>query len=211
MYLCFTPSYYNGVSMIIIENYKKKFHDILFDNVNLNFIENGVYYLEGCNGVGKSTFLRSLVGLESFNGNIINKCKKKYFVFDDSPFYTNLSALDNIRILTSIYEIDLIKSIFTLYLNPNNIKTLVSKYSAGQRKILNLVILELLRPDLIILDEFKQYLDKENVIKFYDFLDKHKKNSIIFITGHDDELKKKSNYIYTAKDMNIILTNINKD
>lgn len=65
----------------------------LFDNVNINFVEDNCYGVIGANGAGKSTFLKLLSKeLEPTKGNVsldkgqrLSFLKQDHFQFDDKP------------------------------------------------------------------------------------------------------------------------------
>ena len=59
--------------MIELKNVSLQFnHNILFENVNLKFLDGNCYGLIGANGAGKSTFLKILTGQqETTTGEII--------------------------------------------------------------------------------------------------------------------------------------------
>ena len=65
------------------------------------------------------------------------------------------------------------------YLDRKILKRKVGTYSLGQKKLLSLIILKILKPKLIILDEFKNGLDFENFVKLKKFLIEIKKDSLI--------------------------------
>ncbi|EIA19087.1 hypothetical protein KKC_14330 [Listeria fleischmannii subsp. coloradonensis] len=57
--------------MIKIQNYSKKFKNkVVFQNVDLDIQHKGFYYIMGKNGAGKTTFLNSVLGFETFQGII---------------------------------------------------------------------------------------------------------------------------------------------
>ena len=72
--------------MIKVENVTKKFDDfIALKNMNCEISEGCIYGLVGSNGAGKSTFLRSLIDLETVDGGSIsiageNLCKDGVYV-----------------------------------------------------------------------------------------------------------------------------------
>lgn len=56
--------------MLQVANYKKAYGSHLVLDIPLLQLNEGVYWLKGENGAGKSTFLRSLAGLIPFDGDV---------------------------------------------------------------------------------------------------------------------------------------------
>ena len=82
-----------------INNVSKSFDKkILFDNFSLVLPEKGVFVLSGESGVGKTTLLRMISGLDTdFSGEISGGGIKNCSVaFQEYRLFPTLSALDNL-------------------------------------------------------------------------------------------------------------------
>lgn len=73
----------------------------------------------------------------------------------------------------------------------------------GQKKLLSLIILKILKPKLIILDEFKNGLDFENFVKLKKFLKEIKEDSLILLSGHDIQYIEFADEIFKLDNMNL--------
>ena len=103
----------------------------------------------GHNGSGKTTLVKCIMRLESYSGQIIfnNSSNNSLVVWDDCPFYNNLSWIKNL-ILFSEGKIDK-KNIINLslkYLDNDLLNRKVKLYSYGQKKKLALALVEILKP-----------------------------------------------------------------
>ena len=71
---------------------------VLFDNVNLKFLNGNCYGIIGANGAGKSTFLKLLTGeIEPNKGEIVIEKNKRMSVLNQ-----NQNAFDNKSVLETV-------------------------------------------------------------------------------------------------------------
>ena len=94
------------MKMLKLENVCKKYDRDILKDLNVEFKENRINYIYGKNGIGKTTLFKCIVGLEDFEGKIKGLPDKKeiYYIEESNPLYNNLSGLDNIKLLTSVYN-----------------------------------------------------------------------------------------------------------
>lgn len=174
--------------MLQLINFSKSFgNKALFNNISLNFHENKLYYIYGENGVGKTTFFRCILGLENFVGAIKKESKEQFCVFDSTPFYLNLTGIDNLAIFSKNKKVqELIKEKEIEYL-PSDLlnKVKVRDYSLGEKKILSLILLLLLKPKIILLDEILNGLDQNNRSILFHSLNNLRHDSVILMSGHE--------------------------
>lgn len=177
--------------MLKIENFSKKTgKSFLFQNLSLQVVKGEKIAIIGSSGIGKSTFLRCLAGLESFSGKI-HFSGTKTFVFQDFNLFPHFTVFENITYVP-----------FVVLKKENNIveeklqklcklfsfdESLLTKYpahlSGGQQQRVALMRGILLDVDLLILDEPSSALDTQTSTLIADFL-KTEPYSIIFAT-HD--------------------------
>ena len=81
----------------------------IFKNIKVKIKEEGIHFFMGKNGAGKTPLLKCLLNLESYQGEVklfhgeIDEYRKDIaVVYDDSPFYLNLSGIKNIEMFSSI-------------------------------------------------------------------------------------------------------------
>lgn len=200
--------------MIIVRNLRKKYGSkLILDNINIEIEEGKINFLLGKNGSGKTTFIKCLLNLESYSGEIKYSDKsyeqinsEVFAVFDDSCLYTKLTGYQNIKLLLSGYDIKVDKSITSQYLPDSLLAKKVINYSYGERKKLCLIVAEFLAPKIIIMDEISNGLDYETMVLLKKKIVDWSKNSTIILTGHQfDFYNNIIDNLYLVKDSHISL------
>lgn len=174
--------------MIKIENLTKTYrNNIIFEQVNLLLEDSKIYFLLGQNGSGKTTFIKCLLGLEKYQGNINylpNFSKNIFAIYDDIPLYENLNGYDNIRLFagTNFYHKQTVDAFQGL--SPSLLSKKVKYYSLGEKKKLLIIAALLTNPQYLILDEIANGLDVDSLKWLKNQLNIHKKECLILVTGH---------------------------
>jgi ATP-binding cassette, subfamily B, bacterial PglK len=182
----------------------------IINNFNLEILKGQKIALIGNSGAGKSTIINLIIGLlPSSNGSIYFDKKKitsKYFInncriVSQNPFYFNDTILNNICLDTEkidYFELNKVAGILELNNLVNrsdtNLKLIIgekgSNMSGGQLQRINLARALYAKPDLLILDEATNALDKEaeqRILK--KIFDVYKGVTIILITHNSENVK----------------------
>lgn len=153
-------------------NYSLKIdNNILIDNLNLSFKKNCINHLLGSNGVGKSCFAKSLVGLLDYSGKIEgNNISDIILISSKSNVPLDLTLKDIAKFLKIKFDKERVKYFFKL-LNLENINQdlKIKKMSDGQKQKIKIFCFLISMPKIIILDEFTSALDKKTSIELYKF------------------------------------------
>jgi ABC-2 type transport system ATP-binding protein len=166
----------------------------LLSGISFRVVHGHILSLSGQNGSGKTSLLKVLSGLCLPSEGKITYSKKDYkkiFFSNEPQFISNLTALKNIELYTIFYGVPFYKedflAIFEKYLPLACASLLVNNLSTGQKRLLSFVLLEILKPELIFLDEPTHGLDQYGLERFLQLLDdiKKRKSSIFFIATHD--------------------------
>lgn len=163
--------------------------------------EDGCYAVVGSNGMGKSTLLKILAGVESSQGEVLlngislAKCPLEYkqllgYSPDRLEFYPFLTVDEFFRLVSNIKEIESIDQ--TNYLVQG---LSISKYftntleslSLGTKKKVLLIAALASDPQLLLLDEPTDELDRKSKDFILNVL-KQRKSQITIISTHDQEL-----------------------
>ncbi|QHX36575.1 ATP-binding cassette domain-containing protein [Spiroplasma sp. BIUS-1] len=164
--------------MIKINKINKKFGEkTVLKNITFNLEKGKCYGIFGNNGVGKTTLTKIVfneiiadsgeITLDEVNQKEIDYLKWYFFV-ENNELPADISVISYIKIIMNTHNIknsDLNYNIetFKSFLDINLIKnTLIKKISAGQKKLLSLFIMVLLKPKVIFFDEPTANLDIAN-------------------------------------------------
>ena len=189
--------------MIRLENvcfaYEK---EIALRYVNLHIKKGDSVVIQGPNGCGKSVFFKTLCGYSLlteghviYRGKIIGKeqdfIDDAGIVIEEPEFINSLSGLENLKILAEIQkkisEVEIIEVLkqFDLYEDRNK---KVGKYSVGMKQKLRLAQAVMEKPQVLILDEPMNGLDKKSVKKVEDILKAFVENGgTLLMTSHIEQ------------------------
>ena len=189
--------------MIKVENVSLKIKkDMILRDINVEFERGKIHGIIGRNGSGKTMLMKCICGFIRPTEGEITVAGKRIGVdcdFPESvgviietpefiPYYTgfkNLKLLADIR--HKITDEDIRKSIELVGLDPK-LKKSVKKYSLGMRQRLGLAQAIMEDPDLLILDEPMNGLDKDGVGEMRKYLlDLKAQGKTILIASHSAE------------------------
>ena len=178
--------------MIEIKDFEKGYDKPLFASSSITFPSGSINFIMGKNGSGKTTLFKCIAGLEGYKGTItydgkdISVSRDELFViWDDAPFYPKLSGIANLLLFSENRKNRAeIMKIADSYLSRSILNRRVSTYSYGQKKRLALVLLEILSPKYILMDEISNGLDIETMELLQRKLVDLKQHATIILTGH---------------------------
>lgn len=185
------------------------------DNINLELKSGTIYGLRGYNGCGKTMLMRLIAGLilpskgeVIIDGKVLGRetdfPESMGILIENPSFLGSLNGFENLKLLASIKRLiqdDLIKhSIRRVGLNPDD-KKHYRKYSLGMKQRLGIASAIMESPDLIILDEPTNALDRDGVeIVKKIILEEKKRGALVIMTCHDRTiLEGVSDVIYTIE------------
>ncbi len=177
---------------IVIENLSKSYNGKkVLDSVSLTFPENSFTCLMGKSGIGKTTLLNILMGLEKAeSGSITGLYDKRIsVVFQENRLCHNITALLNIKMVIkkgAALTDDIIKE----YLNKiglgAELKKPVREYSGGMKRRVAILRALLADFDLLIMDEPLKGLDDATKQQVIDIIKELTKDKTVIMTTHDD-------------------------
>ena len=178
---------------IIVNNLSKKYNDkIVLNNFNCTFKNKSVSFVIGKSGVGKTTLIRILMGLEvADNGEIIGiKDKKISAVFQEDSLCENLSVLFNIKLVSENISNSQIENALELLDLKGCLYKRVRELSGGMKRRVAILRALLYDYDLLIMDEPFKGLDKVTKSKVMDFvINEINDKSAIIITHDIDDIE----------------------
>lgn len=190
-------------AMISIENLNKQFkNQLVLNNINVKFSNGHIYGIIGRNGSGKTVllkcicgFLKPTTGVISVNHKIVGKDidfpENVGFIIETPGFLLNYSGYKNLRYLASIrkkIDSNEIKESMSLVGLDSADKKHVGKYSMGMRQRLGIAQAIMEKPDILVLDEPMNALDKNGVEEMRRlFLKMKSEGKLILLTSHNRE------------------------
>ena len=151
---------------IVVEHAVKKYKDtIALNDVSLTFAQNQIHGIIGRNGSGKTVLLKCICGLTRLTSGRI--------ILDGKVVGKDMEIPDNIG---AIIE------------TPGFIKSFSGKYSLGMRQRLGIAQAIMEKPDILILDEPTNGLDKKGVEEFRNLILAFKQEGkTIILASHNAE------------------------
>ena len=159
--------------MITIKNYSKTYSNgkKAVENLNLHVAPGDLYAFIGHNGAGKSTTIKSVVGILPFeegeiliNGiNILEnsvECKKLIGYIPDNPdLYDSLTGIAYLNFIADLFRVskqkreNIVNHYAKLFELENDLNNTISSYSHGMKQKLALISAFVHEPKILIMDE----------------------------------------------------------
>ena len=167
------------------------------NNVSLSVEQGDIYGFVGKNGAGKTTFIRMVLGLTRptsgtfslFSDMDISSARKRTGSLIESPaLYTNMSALENIRMCCTILgeNKNQAEEILKIVDLSDTGKKKAGNFSLGMKQRLGIGMALVGNPDFLILDEPINGLDPTGIAEVRELI-LHLKNNqgkTIFVSSH---------------------------
>lgn len=188
------------MNVIEVKNVKKYYGDVRgVENLSFEVEEGEIYGFLGPNGAGKTTTVKILVKIiKDYSGDVrifgkdLREWGKEYYQkigvsFEFPAVYSKLTALENLEFFASFYKkhldpVDVLKMVGL----DKEADQLVSGFSKGMKKKLDLARAFLPDPEILFLDEPLEGLDPESARKIKDLLLEMRENGkTIFLTTHN--------------------------
>lgn len=188
---------------IILENISKVIKNAeVLNDINLSFEKGKIYGLKGYNGSGKTMLLRMIAGLiQPTEGTVlvddeilhkdIDFPKNMGVLIENPNFWNNYTAKEVLYSLAvinkkiGIKEID--KALKRVDLDPDDKRT-IRKYSLGMKKRLGIAQAIMEEPQILLLDEPSNALDKKGVEMVRTIIQEEKeRGALIILASHQQE------------------------
>lgn len=210
------------MDVIFIENIKKKFGDtVILDDISLRCEEGKIYGIVGYNGSGKTVFFKCICGLLNIDEGEIrihgNDYKKQLgsigAVIEEPAFLKNKSAYNNLKYLYVIRN-QLNKKVIRDTLSQVGLdssdKKHVSKYSMGMKQRLAIAQAIMEDPQILILDEPMNGLDKRGMQDIRELLItlRNQGKTILLASHNTEDIKILCDYVYIIENGKIKIQDI---
>ncbi len=178
----------------------------LVDNINMTLLKGSLLAIVGPSGVGKSTFIRTVLGIQApFGGKLLINNKiadEKLFqsiahdicFIPQEPFLFSGSIFENIVYPEKIEmpndsELNLAMKALSLAQLDKDLTSNINGLSGGEKQRLMFARIFYRKPSLIIIDEGTSALDLGNELKIIENLKIHVSNSITLVIAHRPAIK----------------------
>ena len=146
----------------------------LFEGLNFTVSPGQFISLTGGNGVGKTTLLRSIAGLQPIDdGKIVANLDDFVFAGDSNGVKSALTVLENLRFWNTIFGGKNLHEALSKFHLKKFENRFAGKLSAGQKRRLSLARLLLTDKPIWLLDEPTVSLDKKSMEEFSKILKNH--------------------------------------
>lgn len=193
------------MNTISIKNLTINYDDlIVLKNFNADF-STGVHWVQGHNGSGKSSLLKSLCGINPIAPNCVNimghdlvkehlKAKSLLCYVPDKPdVYPFMTGIQFLKMVAKIKSVKLSKDLYH-WLDAINLTQFnhieFSQMSFGTRRKFALSTVFIGNPQVILLDEPFNGLDKNTIKQFLSWIQQIKKQKTLLVVSHDTLLLK---------------------
>jgi ABC-2 type transport system ATP-binding protein len=220
-------------NMIEIKNVSKTYKGKkkALDNVNLTINDGEIFGFIGHNGAGKTTMIKSIVGILDFeSGDILinNKsiksnpieCKMEMAYVPDNPdMYENMRAIDFINFVCDMYNIsknereEKVLELARIFEIDDKLGNEINSFSHGMKQKVALIAALAHNPDILIMDEPFVGLDPKAVFDMKKIMhDMAKDGKTIFFSTHIlDVAEKLCDRVAIIKDGKIVKIGKMKD
>lgn len=188
--------------MITLHNVSKRIKgQEILQNISIEMEEGKCSGFIGNNGCGKTMLLRAVCGYMNIDsgtitindkqiGRDIDFIRNAGIIIGETQFINSMSGFDNLKILAEIQKKIGDKEIYDVLkqmgLYENRDKK-VRKYSLGMKQRLRLAQAFMENPDILVLDEPFNALDKDTVVDVQKKIENEKnKGKTILLTSHDE-------------------------
>lgn len=182
-----------GGKILEFHHVKKSFGDLkIVDDFNYVFKKGDKIGIAGKNGVGKTTFLNMIMGLESIDGGKIitgETVEFGYYTQTGFDIPDDKRIIDVVKDIAEIIPLEKGRKITASQLlerflfPPKQQYTHVGKLSGGEKKRLYLLTILMSNPNFLILDEPTNDLDIKTISILEDFLEEF--SGCLIIVSHD--------------------------
>ncbi|AYV34770.1 ABC transporter ATP-binding protein [Erysipelothrix rhusiopathiae] len=208
--------------MIKIRNISKRFKNLeIFEDVSLEIPTGKIVGLVGENGCGKSVLMKMLCGYSKPTSGSINVYEETLGVnrdfprsvgvlINDSHFIKNYTGMENLEYLINIRkqtDKTFLNELIQIFDMERNIHKRYKAYSLGMKQKLRIIQAFMEQPNLVLLDEPFNALDKKSTMVLVDLIKRYiNEERIIIFTSHEyQHIEHLADTVLTIQDKKIMV------
>lgn len=208
--------------MIKIRNVSKRFKNLeIFEDISLELPKGKIVGLVGENGSGKSVLMKMLCGYSKPTSGSINVYGETLGVnrdfpnsvgvlINDSHFIKNYTGMENLEYLINIRkqtDKTFLNELIQIFDMERNTHKHYKSYSLGMKQKLRIIQAFMEQPNLVLLDEPFNALDKRSTMVLVDLIKRYiNEDRIIIFTSHEyQHIEHLADTVLTIQDKNIMV------
>ncbi|URQ77933.1 ABC transporter ATP-binding protein [Erysipelothrix rhusiopathiae] len=208
--------------MIKIRNVSKRFKYLeIFEDISLELPKGKIVGLVGENGSGKSVLMKMLCGYSKPTSGSINVYGETLGVnrdfpnsvgvlINDSHFIKNYTGMENLEYLINIRkqtDKTFLNELIQIFDMERNIHKRYKSYSLGMKQKLRIIQAFMEQPNLVLLDEPFNALDKRSTMVLVDLIKRYiNEDRIIIFTSHEyQHIEHLADTVLTIQDKKIMV------
>lgn len=159
----------------------------VLDNINWCIREHEIWRIEGASGLGKTTLLRLLMGLDRPSSGQITGTEHVRFapVFQENRLLLSQNSLENLRFVCD-RPIEEIRTLLCELIAPEDCEQPTGTLSGGMQRRVAIARALAVPSDLLILDEPFTGLDETNIARVTQCILTHAADKTIILASHVD-------------------------
>lgn len=180
---------------LVIKDLTKQFDGkFLFRDLSAEFENRGVYAITGESGIGKTTLLRIIAGLDktyvgSVSGGGIGQVS---FAFQEYRLFPGLTAIQNIVFGVSDGKDEAVykkaaEILTVLGFSDGDLQLYPDELSGGMKQRVSLARAFLKNAPVLLLDEPTKELDKANADTVLSLISEESKRRLVIVVSHSDQ------------------------
>ena len=171
--------------MIILEDLCISFNDKkIIEGLNYRFDDLSLYGIMGASGIGKTTLLNCIAGLnKNYSGNAINTFPCCAYIFQDARLFPWLTALENVECVC--HDKERAQAMLELLL-PDSADKFPHELSGGMKQRVSIARALAYDAPLLLLDEPFKGLDAQTKQHTVDTVIQYLKGRTAILVSHDE-------------------------
>lgn len=172
-----------------LDNLSKRFDGVdIFTSFSYSFQNRGVYVISGESGIGKTTLLRIIAGLDKeYDGFITGGgVENVSFMFQEYRLFPTLNAVKNASLVSADNLNVASKLLIRLGFKKNDLNKRPRELSGGMKQRVSFVRALLKNAPILLLDEPTKELDEETASIMLEIIGEEAKKRLVIIVTHDD-------------------------
>lgn len=178
---------------LVIKNLKKNFgRKEILHNFSYSFADRGIYAVTGESGIGKTTLLRIIAGLDKDFTGELSGAEQVSVAFQEHRLFPNLSALDNIVFAISDRKDEAVfleakKMLSKLGFDEADMLLFPDQLSGGMKQRVSLARSFLYEGKILLLDEPTKELDEANAKRVKEVIKELSQSRLVILVSHKGE------------------------